>query len=121
MMWTTIPSSNSRPELPQTFKSTALAAAVARREQARNALMADSTDAASLATADAGVCSPLSPPASRSAGQSAGKTGLRGGLNLCRSRKQRTSLLCSNAELSCPSPPFSPRTGPVARSSPTSE
>ncbi|KAH6938183.1 hypothetical protein HPB50_007355 [Hyalomma asiaticum] len=39
MMWTTIPSSNSRPELPQTFKSAGLAAAVARREQARNALM----------------------------------------------------------------------------------
>ncbi|KAH6929538.1 hypothetical protein HPB50_002620 [Hyalomma asiaticum] len=55
MMWTTIPSSNSRPELPQTFKSAALAAAVARREQARNALMTASTDAASLATADVGV------------------------------------------------------------------
>ncbi|KAH6928001.1 hypothetical protein HPB50_010559 [Hyalomma asiaticum] len=75
MMWTTIPSSNSRPELLQTFKSAALAAAVARREQARNALMTASTDAASLATADAGVCSPtLSPPAPRSAGQKRGKT-----------------------------------------------
>ncbi|KAH6932859.1 hypothetical protein HPB50_010419 [Hyalomma asiaticum] len=74
MMWTTIPSSNSRPELPQTFNSAALAAAVARREQARNALTTASTDAASLATADAGVCSPtLSPPASRSAGQKRGK------------------------------------------------
>ncbi|KAH6924025.1 hypothetical protein HPB50_010648 [Hyalomma asiaticum] len=30
MMWTTIPSSNSRPELPKTFKSAALANAVAR-------------------------------------------------------------------------------------------
>ncbi|KAH6928793.1 hypothetical protein HPB50_019525 [Hyalomma asiaticum] len=74
MMWTTIPSSNSRPELPQTFKSAALAAAVARREQARNALMTASTDAASLATADAGVCSPtVSPPESRSAGQKRGQ------------------------------------------------
>ncbi|KAH6926592.1 hypothetical protein HPB50_019835 [Hyalomma asiaticum] len=74
MMWTTIPSSNSRPELPETFKSAALAAAVARRKQARNALTTASTDAASLATADAGVCSPiLSPPASRSAGQKRGK------------------------------------------------
>ncbi|KAH6941969.1 hypothetical protein HPB50_026063 [Hyalomma asiaticum] len=55
----------------QTFT---LAAAVARREQARNALKTASTDAASLATADAGVCSPtLSPPASRSAGQKRGK------------------------------------------------
>ncbi|KAH8034774.1 hypothetical protein HPB51_002188 [Rhipicephalus microplus] len=34
MMWTTISTSDSRPELPQTFKSTALAAAVARRERA---------------------------------------------------------------------------------------
>ncbi|KAH7936987.1 hypothetical protein HPB49_006990 [Dermacentor silvarum] len=33
MMWTTVPSSDSGPELPQPFKSAALAAAVARREQ----------------------------------------------------------------------------------------
>ncbi|KAH7941768.1 hypothetical protein HPB49_017212 [Dermacentor silvarum] len=39
MMWTTVPSSDSGPELPQPFKSAALAAAVARREQASNALL----------------------------------------------------------------------------------
>ncbi|KAH7969886.1 hypothetical protein HPB52_022481 [Rhipicephalus sanguineus] len=37
MMWTTIPASDSRPELPQTFKSTALVATVARRERASDA------------------------------------------------------------------------------------
>ncbi|KAH9384822.1 hypothetical protein HPB48_026844 [Haemaphysalis longicornis] len=56
---------------PQSFKSAALTAAVARREQANNALRAASTDAASLATAadpDAGACSStISPPATRSA------------------------------------------------------
>ncbi|KAH7968239.1 hypothetical protein HPB52_007170 [Rhipicephalus sanguineus] len=42
MMWTTIPASDSRPELPQTYKSTALAAAVARRERASDAAVAAS-------------------------------------------------------------------------------
>ncbi|KAH8009910.1 hypothetical protein HPB51_021708 [Rhipicephalus microplus] len=72
MMWTTNPSSDSRPELSQPFKSTALAAAVARREQVSNAHMVASANAASLAAAadaDAGACSStLSPPATCSAG-----------------------------------------------------
>ncbi|KAH8021751.1 hypothetical protein HPB51_016815 [Rhipicephalus microplus] len=69
-MWTTVPFSYSRLELSQPFKSTALAAAVARREQASNAHMVASANAASLvaaADADAGTCSStLSPPATRS-------------------------------------------------------
>ncbi|KAH6942153.1 hypothetical protein HPB50_001500 [Hyalomma asiaticum] len=122
MMWTTIPSSNSRPELLQTFKSAALAAAVARREQARNALMTVSTDAASLATADAGVCSPtLSPPAPRSAGQKRGKTGPLWRPQPLPKPKATDFVVVLKCRTHCPSPPFSPRTGPVARSSPTSE
>ncbi|KAH9366905.1 hypothetical protein HPB48_022249 [Haemaphysalis longicornis] len=77
MVWTSIPTSDSPPELPQSFKSAALTAAVARREQASNALRAASTDAASLATAadpDADACSStISPPATRSAGPQRGK------------------------------------------------
>ncbi|KAH8026664.1 hypothetical protein HPB51_023682 [Rhipicephalus microplus] len=61
-----------RPELSQPFKSTALSAAVAHREQASNAHMVASANAASLAAAadaDAGACSStLSPPATCSAG-----------------------------------------------------
>ncbi|KAH7934546.1 hypothetical protein HPB51_029088 [Rhipicephalus microplus] len=72
MMWTTIPPSDSRPELSQPFKSTALVAAVARREKANNAQMVASANAASLAAAfedDAGACcSTISPPATRSTG-----------------------------------------------------
>ncbi|KAH7934088.1 hypothetical protein HPB49_021403 [Dermacentor silvarum] len=67
MLWTTIQTSDSRPELPQTFKSTALAAAVATRKQASGA---------AIAAADAApqTCSTtLSPPATRSAGPQQGK------------------------------------------------
>ncbi|KAH9379652.1 hypothetical protein HPB48_009400 [Haemaphysalis longicornis] len=53
--------------------------------------------------------------------RSGGTRGFCAILNPCRSRKQRPSSLCSNPGLSCPSPTLSPRTGPVARSSPTSE
>ncbi|KAH7942558.1 hypothetical protein HPB49_025188 [Dermacentor silvarum] len=77
MMWTTVPSSDSGPELPQPFQSTALAAAVARREQASNAVSAASTNAASpdaAADAEARTCSPtFAPPAPRSAGPQQGK------------------------------------------------
>ncbi|KAH7973623.1 hypothetical protein HPB49_003462 [Dermacentor silvarum] len=77
MMWTTVPSSDSGPELPQPFKSAALAAAVARREQASNAVTAASANAASpdaAADAEARTCSPtLAPPAPRSAGPQQGK------------------------------------------------
>ncbi|KAH7965622.1 hypothetical protein HPB49_009001 [Dermacentor silvarum] len=45
MIWTTVPSSDSRPELPKPFKSAALAAAFARREQASNAVTAASAKA----------------------------------------------------------------------------
>ncbi|KAH9371728.1 hypothetical protein HPB48_015414 [Haemaphysalis longicornis] len=76
MVWTSIPTSDSPPELPQSFKSAALTSAVARREQASNALRAASTNAASLATAadpDADACSStISPPAKRSAGPQRG-------------------------------------------------
>ncbi|KAH9379096.1 hypothetical protein HPB48_004455 [Haemaphysalis longicornis] len=51
MVWTSIPTSDSPPELPQSFKSAALTAAFARREPASNALWVASSDAASLATA----------------------------------------------------------------------
>lgn len=72
MMWTTVPSSDSRQELSQPFKSTALAAAVARRDQASNAHMVASANAGSLiAAADADAdasSSTFSPPATRSAG-----------------------------------------------------
>lgn len=77
MMWTTVPSSDSGPELPQPFKSAALAAAVARREQASNAVTAASANAASpdaAADAEARTCSPtLVSPAPRSAGPQQGK------------------------------------------------
>ncbi|KAH7933970.1 hypothetical protein HPB49_019805 [Dermacentor silvarum] len=67
MLCTTIQTSDSRLELPQTFKSTALAAAVARREQASDAAMAP-------ADAAARTCSTtLPPPATRSAGPQQGK------------------------------------------------
>ncbi|KAH7959704.1 hypothetical protein HPB49_013129 [Dermacentor silvarum] len=46
MLWTTIQTSDSRPELPQTFKSTALAAAVARRERASGTAIAAADTAA---------------------------------------------------------------------------
>ncbi|KAH9359877.1 hypothetical protein HPB48_014411 [Haemaphysalis longicornis] len=76
MVWTSIPTPDSPPELPQSFKSAALTAAVARREQSSNALRAASTDAASQATAadpDADACSStISPPATRSAGPQRG-------------------------------------------------
>ncbi|KAH8027761.1 hypothetical protein HPB51_009428 [Rhipicephalus microplus] len=61
MVWTSILSSGSLQEMPESFKSTALAAIVARRAQASNALTAASADAASLAAAanaDASACSP---------------------------------------------------------------
>ncbi|KAH7934062.1 hypothetical protein HPB49_020943 [Dermacentor silvarum] len=77
MMWTTVPSSDSGPELPQPFKSAALTAAVARREQASNAITAASAIAVSpdaAADAEARTCSPtLAPPAPRSAGPQQGK------------------------------------------------
>ncbi|KAH7955122.1 hypothetical protein HPB49_024610 [Dermacentor silvarum] len=77
MMWATVTSSHSGPELPQPFKSAALAAAVARREQASNAVTAASANAASpdaAADAEARTCSPtLAPPAPRSAGPQQGK------------------------------------------------
>ncbi|KAH7936795.1 hypothetical protein HPB49_004464 [Dermacentor silvarum] len=67
MLWTTIQTSDSRPELPQTFKSTALAAAVARRERASGAAIA-------AADAAAQTCSTtLPPPATPSAGPQQGK------------------------------------------------
>ncbi|KAH7970498.1 hypothetical protein HPB49_008211 [Dermacentor silvarum] len=67
MLWTTIQTSDSRPELPQTYKSTALAAAVARRERASGAAIA-------AADAAAQTCSTtLPPPATRSAGPQQGK------------------------------------------------
>ncbi|KAH9368295.1 hypothetical protein HPB48_008039 [Haemaphysalis longicornis] len=76
MVWTSIPTLDSPPELPQSFKSAALTAAVARREQVSNALRAASTDAASVAMAadpDAGACSStISPPATHSAGPQRG-------------------------------------------------
>ncbi|KAH9368560.1 hypothetical protein HPB48_020931 [Haemaphysalis longicornis] len=76
MVWTPIPTSDSPPELPQSFKSAALTSAVDRRKEASNALRAASTDAASLATAadpDAEACtSTISPPATRSAGPQRG-------------------------------------------------
>ncbi|KAH8041265.1 hypothetical protein HPB51_014413 [Rhipicephalus microplus] len=76
MVWTSVPSSDSRQELPESFKSTTLAATVARRAQASNALTADSADAASLAAAanaDASVCSPtFSLPVTRSVGSQRG-------------------------------------------------
>ncbi|KAH7934880.1 hypothetical protein HPB52_001744 [Rhipicephalus sanguineus] len=65
-----------RPELPQTFKSTALVAAVARRELASDAAVAASANAASPAAAvDAAdrSSSTLPPPAQRSAGPQQGK------------------------------------------------
>ncbi|KAH7937683.1 hypothetical protein HPB49_014524 [Dermacentor silvarum] len=100
------PQPQSGPELPQPFKSAALAAAVACREQASNAVTVASANAASpdaAADAEARTCSPtLAPPVPRSAGP----------------RKQQTSSLYSNAGRSYPSPPFSLRTGLVARSSP---
>ncbi|KAH7949910.1 hypothetical protein HPB49_016800 [Dermacentor silvarum] len=77
MIWTTVPSSDNRPELPQPFKSAALAAAVARREQANNAVTAASANAvspAAAADAEARTCSSiLAPPAPRSAGPQQGK------------------------------------------------
>ncbi|KAH7979905.1 hypothetical protein HPB49_011871 [Dermacentor silvarum] len=77
MMWTTAPSSDCRPELPQPFKSAVLAAAVARREQASNAVTAASANAASpdaAADAEARTCFPtVAPPAPRSAGPQQGK------------------------------------------------
>ncbi|KAH8020521.1 hypothetical protein HPB51_002470 [Rhipicephalus microplus] len=57
MVWTSVPSSESRQELPESFKNTALA----RRVPASNALTAASADAAPLAAAanaDASACSP---------------------------------------------------------------
>ncbi|KAH7954853.1 hypothetical protein HPB49_022111 [Dermacentor silvarum] len=125
MMWTTVPSSDSRRELPQPFKSAALAAAVARREQANNAVTAACANAASpdaAADAEGRTCSPtLAPPAPRSAGPQHGRSGLCGNLNPYRSRKQQTSSLYSNPGRSYPSPPFSLRTGLVVRSPPTLE
>lgn len=76
MMWTTISTSDSRPELPQTFKSTALAAAVARRERASDAAVAASANAASPTTAVDEAdrsSSTLPPPAPRSAGPQQGR------------------------------------------------
>ncbi|XP_037505884.1 uncharacterized protein LOC119382246 [Rhipicephalus sanguineus] len=80
MMWTTIPASDSRPELPQTFKSTALVATVARRERASDAAVAASANAASPAAAPAAAVdtadrssSKIPPPAPRSAGPQQGK------------------------------------------------
>ncbi|KAH7932987.1 hypothetical protein HPB49_006209 [Dermacentor silvarum] len=67
MLWTTIQTSESRLVLPQTFKSTAFATAVARREQASGAAIA-------AADAAAQTCSTtLQPPAMRSAGPQQGK------------------------------------------------
>ncbi|KAH9377095.1 hypothetical protein HPB48_019206 [Haemaphysalis longicornis] len=72
MVWNSIPTSDSPPELRQSFKSAALTAAVARREQASDALRVASADARSLAAAadaDSGACSStISPPATGSAG-----------------------------------------------------
>ncbi|KAH7979750.1 hypothetical protein HPB49_010809 [Dermacentor silvarum] len=67
MLWTTIQTSDSRPELPQTFKSTALAAAVARRERASGAAIAAADAAAQT------CCTTLPSPATRSAGPQQGK------------------------------------------------
>ncbi|KAH6921957.1 hypothetical protein HPB50_006905 [Hyalomma asiaticum] len=113
MMWTTISSSNSRPELSQTFKSAALAAAVARREQARNALMTASTDVASAVQ--------LSPPASHSAGRKRGKNRplWRPQPLLKPKATDFVVLLKCRAQLSLAA--VCPRTGPVAHSLPTSE
>ncbi|KAH7949565.1 hypothetical protein HPB49_012251 [Dermacentor silvarum] len=92
MMWTTVPSSDSRPELPQPFKSAALAAAVARGEQASNALTAASANAASpdaAADAKARTYSQRSRRLRRAPrARSRGRSGLCGNLNPYRSRKQ---------------------------------
>ncbi|KAH7970655.1 hypothetical protein HPB49_013270 [Dermacentor silvarum] len=104
MLWTTIQTSDSRPELPQTFQSTALAAAVARRERASGAAIA-------AADAAAQTCSTtLPPPATRSAGPQL--------------RKKKPTW----QPLPLPKPKttdfvvvLKPRTEPAARSSPTLE
>ncbi|KAH8023891.1 hypothetical protein HPB51_018872 [Rhipicephalus microplus] len=72
IMLTSVLSSNSRQELPESSKSTALASAVTRREQASDALTVACADAASLAVAanaDASACpATLSVPATHSVG-----------------------------------------------------
>ncbi|KAH7934726.1 hypothetical protein HPB51_020120 [Rhipicephalus microplus] len=125
MVWTSFPSSDSLQELPESFKSTALATPVARRKPASNALTVASAGAAPLAAMPTRTLAPA-PQHVRCLrrapwAHSGGTESLCRGLNPCRSRKQRTSSSYSNPGLSCPSPTHSPRTGPDTRSSPTSE
>ncbi|KAH8033903.1 hypothetical protein HPB51_017353 [Rhipicephalus microplus] len=61
MAWTSVTSSDSRQELPESFKSIALDAAVACREQASNALTTASADVVSLAAAANAGASAYSP------------------------------------------------------------
>ncbi|KAH7932841.1 hypothetical protein HPB49_003348 [Dermacentor silvarum] len=119
MVWTTVLTTNGEPKPQESFKSAALASAVARRAKAGHVIIASPTDAASPAAA--AIDTPQKyqlPPAPRSAGAQGKKKRVWKPLPLPKpAPTDFVVIIKSEARLALPL--FSQRTTCAARSSPT--